>query len=288
MKQPTRQPNTNGLKQDNAAPVRTVSRGAAIRAQKRNAEMANKITNEYLDASAMKLERRANVIDDTPRLKIIGLGGMDGGGSKNMLVLEYLNDALVLDAGNDLGVDLPGINYGIADISYLETIKNKVRGYVISHGHLDHIGGLPHIMPKVPAPVYGSKFTIGRVEETFENFGLPMPNGFELKTIVMNDTTHERLKIGNFFIELVRVTHSIPGSTSVVIDTPVGRVVNTSRSMNMLTSVTSTRRSTRANWRVYRGTSTRDASRRDVRDQVPRRHGSRGRRRWADRRRWPT
>ena len=82
-------------------------------------------------------------------------------------------------------------------------------------------------MPKVPAPVYGSKFTIGRVEETFENFGLPMPNGFELKTIVMNDTTHERLKIGNFFIELVRVTHSIPGSTSVVIDTPVGRVVNT-------------------------------------------------------------
>ena len=132
MKQPTRQPNTNGLKQDNAAPVRTVSRGAAIRAQKRNAEMANKITNEYLDASAMKLERRANVIDDTPRLKIIGLGGMDGGGSKNMLVLEYLNDALVLDAGNDLGVDLPGINYGIADISYLETIKNKVRGYVIA------------------------------------------------------------------------------------------------------------------------------------------------------------
>ena len=102
-----------------------------------------------------------------------------------------------------------------------------MRGYVITHGHLDHIGGLPHILPKVPAPVYGSKFTIGRVEEIFENFGLPMPEGFELKTVMMNENTHERLKIGNFFVELVRITHSIPGSTSVVIDTPVGRVVNT-------------------------------------------------------------
>jgi len=213
---------------NNASPVRTVSRGAAIRAQKRNAEMANKLANEYLDASANKIENRAaNFIDDTPRLKIIGLGGMDGGGSKNMMLLEFQNDALVIDAGNDLGVDLPGINYGIADTSYLESIKHKLRGYVITHGHLDHIGGLPHIIPKVPAPVYGSKFTIGRVEEIFENFGLPMPEGFELERVVMNENTHERLKVGPFFIELVRVTHSIPGSTVVVVDTPVGRVINT-------------------------------------------------------------
>lgn len=206
---------------------RSVSRGAAIRAQKRNSEMASKLANEYLDASATKLDRRANEIDDSPRLRIIGLGGMDGGGSKNMILLEYLNDALVVDCGNDLGVDLPGINYGIADTTYLESIKHKLRGYVITHGHLDHIGGLPHILPKVPAPVYGSKFTIGRVEEIFQNFGLPMPEGFELQTIMMNENTHERLKVGPFFIELVRVTHSIPGSTVVVIDTPVGRVVNT-------------------------------------------------------------
>ena len=129
--------------------------------------------------------------------------------------------------GNDLGVDLPGINYGVADMSYLESVKHKIKAYIITHGHLDHIGGLPHILPKYPAPVYGSKFSIGRVEEIFGNFGLPMPQGFELKTVIMNEDTHERLKVGEFFIELIRVTHAIPGSTAIVVDTPVGRLINT-------------------------------------------------------------
>jgi ribonuclease J len=204
----------------------SVSRGQAVRAQKRTQMDAQRIANQYQSAQTTGT-RRANVVDDTPRLKVIGLGGMDGGGSKNMILLEYLDDAIVIDCGNDLGVDLPGINYGIVDTAYLDTIKHKIRAYVITHGHLDHIGGLPHIVPKYPAPIYGSKFTIGRVEEIFENFGLPMPEGFELRTVTMNENTHERLKVGPFFVELVRVTHSIPGSTVVVVDTPVGRVINT-------------------------------------------------------------
>ncbi|MEK7594159.1 MAG: ribonuclease J [Patescibacteria group bacterium] len=206
----------------------TTSRGQAVRAQRRSQQDAQRIASQYIPA-ADKADKpaRANVIDDTPRLKIIGLGGMDGGGSKNMILVEYMNDAVILDCGNDLGVDLPGINYGIADTTYLESIKGKLRAYIITHGHLDHIGGLPHIVPKFPAPIYGSKFTIGRVEEIFENFGLPMPDGFELKTVTMNEDTHERLKVGVFFVELVRVTHSIPGSTVIVLDTPVGRIINT-------------------------------------------------------------
>lgn len=204
----------------------SVPRGQAVRAQKRTQMDALRVANQYQTADAVK-PRRANVIDDSPRLKIIGLGGMDGGGSKNTILVEYQNDAVIIDCGNDLGVDLPGINYGIADMTYLEQIQHKLKGYIITHGHLDHIGGLPHIVPKFPAPIYGSKFTIGRVEEIFQNFGLPMPEGFELKTVMMNENTHERLKVGEFFVELVRVTHSIPGSTVVVLDTPVGRVVNT-------------------------------------------------------------
>src|SRR3989338_2766561 len=122
-------PNRNyGSKQ----PRRGVSRSKALRAQKQAVSDANRIASQYLDATtkaaAAERPRRANVIDDSARLKIIGLGGMDGGGSKNMIVIEYQNDAIVLDCGNDLGVDLPGINYGIADTSYLDQIKNKLKG----------------------------------------------------------------------------------------------------------------------------------------------------------------
>jgi ribonuclease J len=210
------------------APLAKVSRAQAVRAQKRSQQDAQRVASQYAAAVIPQAgPRRANVIDDSPRLKIIGLGGMDGGGSKNMIVVEYMNDAVVIDCGNDLSMDLPGINYGIADTAYLESIKSKLRAYIITHGHLDHIGGLPHIVPKLPAPIYGSRFTIGMVEKMFEGFGLPMPEGFELRTVIMNEETHERLKIGPFFVELVRVTHSIPGSTAVILDTPVGRIINT-------------------------------------------------------------
>lgn len=248
---PNNRGNTGQGKQGNSQRGRTmttstgrnVSRGAAIRAQKMAVQDANRVANQYLDASTKAGDNsgesakrgpstgprtgRANVIDDSPRLKVIGLGGMDGIGSKNLIVVEYRNDALVIDCGNDLSVDLPGINYAIADTTYLDTIKPKVKAFVITHGHLDHIGGLAHILPKYNVPVYGSRFTIGRVEEIFENFGLPLPDGFELKTVIMNEDTHERLKIGEFFIELVRVTHAIPGSTLVVVDSPAGRIINT-------------------------------------------------------------
>ena len=212
--------NGNGLKKS--------SRGAAIRAQRRVSDDATRQINAVLaNTSPQEGRVRANKLDDTPRLKVIGLGGMDGAGSKNMMLVEYEKDAVIIDAGNDLSVDLPGINYGICDTQYVESIRHKLRAYIITHGHLDHIGGLPHIVPMYPAPIYGSKFTIGRVQEIFENFGLPLPEGFELQTVMMNEDTHEKLKIGEFFVELVRVTHSIPGSTVVVLDTPVGRIINT-------------------------------------------------------------
>jgi len=208
-----------------------ISRGAAVRAQKRTQMDAQKLVNQYAPAAAKQngdQPRRANTItDDFDKLKITFLGGLEDVGEKNCAIIEYKDTAVILDCGNNLGVDLPGINYEIADPAYLETIRQKIKGYVITHGHLDHIGGLRHIVPKFPAPIYGSHFTIGIVEKTFEDEQAESGLDFtpELKT--MNMDGHERLKVGEFVIELLRVTHSIPEASAVVIDTPVGRVVDT-------------------------------------------------------------
>lgn len=207
-------------------------RGAAVRAQKRTQMDAQNMVNQYASA-AMNVAnepsgRRANVVTDNfDKLKITYLGGQDGIGEKNMQVIEWQNDALVLDCGNDLAVDLPGINYAVNDPAYLETIKHKLRGYVISHGHLDHLGGLKHIVPKYPAPIYGSRFTLGVVEKSFEDLYAETGNEFTPQLNIMNMDNHERLKIGVFFLELVRITHSVPESSCIVIDTPVGTVINT-------------------------------------------------------------
>jgi ribonuclease J len=209
----------------------SVSRGAAVRAQRRVQADAQKIANQYASAAAAaegQQPRRANVIkDDQDKLKITFLGGQGGIGEQNMQVVEWQNDALILDCGNNLDVELPGINYTVSDPSYLETIKDKIRGYVVSHGHLDHIGGLKHTVPKFPAPIYGSRFTLGVVQKTFEDAVAETGLDFTPELIVMNMDNHERLKAGEFMIELVRITHSVPESTCIVVDTPVGRIINT-------------------------------------------------------------
>ena len=79
-----------------------------------------------------------------------------------MIVVEYENDAIVLDCGFSLGLNLPGVNYAIPVTDYLQSIKHKLRGYVISHGHMDHIGALIHTVPQNPAPIYGSRWFTDR------------------------------------------------------------------------------------------------------------------------------
>jgi len=159
-------------------------------------------------------------------LRIVPLGGQDGIGEKNMIVVEYGDDAIILDAGFELGIDLPGINYAIPVTEYLETIRHKIKGYVISHGHMDHIGGLVHVVPQYPAPIFGSQFTIGMVEAQFEKLA-ERGTTFEPDTQVVQMDEHQRINIGEFTIELIRVTHAIPESSAIVIDTPVGRLINT-------------------------------------------------------------
>lgn len=220
----TKPPKNNGER-------RPAGRGAAIRAQKRSIEDANKLLDRYAAAiqEIQQKKPRANKldIDETDKLKITFLGGQDGIGEKNMQVIEWKNDAVILDCGNNLGLNLPGVNYSIADPAYLEKIRHKIKAYIISHGHLDHLGGLKHVVPLFPAPIYGSRFTIGVVEKSFEEMESTLEEGFELRTVIMNMDNHERLKIGVFTLELVRITHSVPESSSIVLDTPVGRIINT-------------------------------------------------------------
>jgi hypothetical protein len=87
--------------------ISRASRGAAMRAQRRNQDDAQRIANQYLPGSAGEQPKRANFIDDTPRVKTIPLGGQDGGGSKNMILMEYMNDAIIMDCGNDLVLIFP-------------------------------------------------------------------------------------------------------------------------------------------------------------------------------------
>ena len=156
-------------------------------------------------------------------MPIGGLGEMGIG--KNMMAIEYDNEILIIDMGFLFpGSDYPGINYITPDITYLLERKHMIRGVVFTHGHLDHIGAFRHLIPQIPAPAYASKFTIGMLKRTMEE----SDSGYKPDYYELNPEAHERAQIGDSFnIELVRVNHSIPDSTAVVVRTPVGVLVDT-------------------------------------------------------------
>ncbi|HJM04417.1 MAG TPA: ribonuclease J [Candidatus Saccharimonadaceae bacterium] len=214
-------------------------RGEVFRAQRRtsddvNARASQHIINVPVNKSVFNGYdgRQFSIADQKkmprtngPKLRVIPIGGLgEMGIGKNMMAIEYDNDIVVIDMGFLFpGSDYPGINYIIPDTTYLEENKHKIRGIVFTHGHLDHIGAFRHIVHKIPAPVYGSKFTIAMVQKTMEE----ATSGFEPEYHVLDPEAHERVQLGdNFSVELVRVNHSIPDATAVVIRTPLGVVVD--------------------------------------------------------------
>lgn len=231
----------NSIKPKKGKPVRSKKSGMslasqskaslnqALQTQKRSNKLADLVIDNanISDKKAAKKTKGMNIFDKD-QLKVIFLGGQDGIGAKNMIVVEYDSEALVLDCGVELGLDLPGVNYAICDVSYLENMKAKLKGYVLTHGHLDHIGALPHVLPKYPAPIYGSTFTVNMIKKVLSNHAESVSLVDELKFVELNMDRHERLLVGKaFFVELVRITHSIPQSSCVIVDTPLGRIVNT-------------------------------------------------------------
>lgn len=155
------------------------------------------------------------------KLLIFALGGV-GEIGKNMYVLEYGEDILVIDAGlKHPEEDMLGIDIVIPDITYLEQNKERVRGFIITHGHDDHIGALPYVLKQIKAPVYATKFTLALIEEQLREMNMH----HHVKRVLVHQKS--KLKLGAFTVTFFRTNHSIPDSVGICIDTPEGRVVHT-------------------------------------------------------------
>ncbi len=159
---------------------------------------------------------------NTPgKLRFIPLGG-NGWVTKNLYVYEYGSDILVVDCGMGFPEDhMLGVDFVIPDISYLKDKVDRIRGIIITHGHEDHIGGLPYILSQIKVPVYATKLTIGLMKVKLLEHGLLD----KVQLNVLDPAQH--LKLGVFDVDAFRVSHSIPDSVGYVIRTPAGATVHT-------------------------------------------------------------
>ena len=155
-----------------------------------------------------------------PRLKIIPLGGLSEIG-KNMMLMEYENDIIIIDSGLMFpGEEMLGIDLVIPDISYLLENKEKIRGIVITHGHEDHIGALPYLLPQLEVPVYSTKLTNGLISVKLkERKALA---GAKLNVVPYGG----KVNLGKFKVEFFHVCHSIPDAAGLIIHTPLGTIVH--------------------------------------------------------------
>ncbi len=155
------------------------------------------------------------------KLKIIPLGGLDEIG-KNMTALEYGNDIILIDCGMAFPDDeMPGVDLVINDITYLEKNASKLRGIFLTHGHEDHIGGLPYFLKSINVPVYGTRLTIALVENKLKEHNL-------LSSVkVVNVRAGSTVSVGQFLkVEFIRTNHSIADSVALAIHTPQGTVIH--------------------------------------------------------------
>lgn len=154
-------------------------------------------------------------------VKIIPLGGLNEIG-KNCTVIECANDMLIIDCGMAFpDSELLGVDIVLPDYSYVEKNFDKLRGIVLTHGHEDHIGGLPYFLKKMNVPVYGTRLTLGLVEGKLEEHGM-------LSDVKLNVVTpRQTVKLGCMAVEFIRVNHSIPDAVGMAIHTPAGVLIHT-------------------------------------------------------------
>jgi len=167
-------------------------------------------------------ERETNPIG-SGKLRVIVLGGLEEVG-RNMTLFEYNKEVIIIDMGLQFPEeDMPGIDYIIPDVTYLEGKENWVKGVIISHGHYDHIGAIPHLIGKIGnPPMFMGKLTAGLVRKRSKEF-VKCP---KLAITEIDET--RRLQLGKYFqVEFLRVNHSIPDCFAVIIYTPLGMIIHT-------------------------------------------------------------
>lgn len=154
-------------------------------------------------------------------VRIIPLGGLNEIG-KNMTVIECANDMFIIDCGLAFpDTEMLGVDIVLPDFTYVEQNKNKVRAIILTHGHEDHIGGLPYLLKKINAPVYSTKLTLALVESKLQEHG--MAEKVSLNVV----EPKKNVKAGCMTIEFINVNHSIPDAIGLAIHTPAGVIVHT-------------------------------------------------------------
>ena len=157
---------------------------------------------------------------DGEKIKIIPLGGMKEIG-KNLNIIEYRDEILILDCGLSFPDDeMLGIDIVIPDMSYLVKNQHKIKGIVITHGHEDHIGAIPFLLKQINVPIYGTRLTLGLLEVKFKEHRL----GNVKMTRVER---HQTYQLGQFKVEFIRVSHSIPDASAIAITTDLGTILHT-------------------------------------------------------------
>lgn len=185
--------------------------------QTKNAENQPLGAQENQNVAPVQVEKPQH---SKKKVKITFLGGV-GEIGKNMTAIEYGDEMIVVDAGLTFpGDDLPGVDLVVPDISYLVANKSKIKAIVLTHGHEDHIGGLPYVLNEINAPLYGSRLTLGLVENKMKEFP-------KIKYKAVSVKPRNVLKLGNMSVEFIKVSHSIAGSMALCINTPVGNIIHT-------------------------------------------------------------
>ncbi len=219
---PKQQPKADAKSEPKKAPqpAKAKSNETVKKQPAKKAATPSSVTAPQLNRST----RRSKKVDGTrrPPLKIISLGGL-GEIGKNMTVFETEQDIIVADCGSAFpDDDLPGVDLVIPDFTYLQKNAGKIRGIFITHGHEDHIGGLPFLLKQINAPVYGTALTIGLISGKLKEHGIL--NQCKLNTVKPGDTVRAGATMS---VEFVRVNHSIPDACAFAIRTPAGLIVLT-------------------------------------------------------------